>query len=75
MWLRDADGDETVIAPAFSRHCDRTRDFECTRHRQDLYLVPRLLQRSPCASDKHVVEVVVEARFDNQELGHGVTPE
>src|SRR5690606_19991349 len=53
------------------REGDRPGHLERARHGQDLDLVAGFLEPGASARDQHVVEMFVEAGFDDQEAGHG----
>ena len=70
-----ADRDEAVIEIGLGGERDGAGDFECAGHCQNLDLVPSRFQRGARAGDQHVVKMGVEARFDDEDAGHGFTPE
>ena len=70
----DADADEAFVAAAFGGKRDGARDFERAGNRHRFMAVPRRLDRGARAGDEHVIEMLVEARFDDENLGHFVSP-
>lgn len=71
----DDDRDEAFVAPAFGRERYGAGDLERAGHPHHLDLVPLQPERSAGAGDQHVVEMVAEPRFDDQELGERILPQ
>jgi hypothetical protein len=63
--------DEAVVLARFRRRRDGARQLQRARHGQLVNRMAGLLQGALGPRDQHVVEMLVEAGFDDQEAGHG----
>ena len=70
----DADRDKAVIAAGLRGHRHGTGNLKRAGHRHHLIAVPLFVQRRLGPFDQQVVEMVVEARLDDQEFGHVDNP-
>ena len=57
---------------ALRRHRDRARNFERAGDGDRLMGMTRGFECAAGAVDQHVVEVVVKAGFNDEEMGHGL---
>jgi hypothetical protein len=71
----DSERHESTIAAAARGKRDRSGNLERAWNGQRLMLVTRRLDRGARAGEQHVVEVRIEARFDQQDRRHQASPE
>ena len=65
-----ADADIAVVAAAFGGEGDRAGHFERAGDGEHFHFMPGSFERGARACYQHVIEVVVETGFDDQETGH-----
>ena len=69
----DAERDESAEAAASRGQGDRAGELQRAGHGQRLVLVPRGFHRGASAGEQQVVEVRIEARFDEKDGRHDVS--
>ena len=70
----DAKRDIAVITAALIGKRDRRRNFERAGDGHDLVAMSFGFERAAHAIDQHVVEMGIETRFDDQDMGHHSPP-
>jgi len=69
-----AQRDKGVISAALRRQRDRPGQLQRARHANRLVAMSRRLDRRPRPGQQHVIEMRVEARLGDQDMGHLLLP-